>query len=951
MSFRHFIRLLVFTLSLSALAHDLSKPDFKVVVTGGLGGEKNGYELFFQSPLFRLNHVNDDSSKLTIVDTQAYVYQSGNVYVYSKGALSKAELLKVKNAKSMVSGFSGALIGSAAYAIELNSAGSKPLYKQNDILERDLAAIESHIVWQRKKIGKKEILIFSNPDKEGQISWSNERSSFKRIPAVMGEYKKAKRNYVFIARNLSSTDRTFEIVRKLTNNQSVPTKYLDLGNTLMGRDDASLKEARVIAKLLKKNNAIVLGTSNSELRASVLEPKLLSEAPYVIAAEGGLGTLPPQSRSHQFGPYKAQFSALGHISESAEAFLTKGAKALNADEAIANARSEAISTQPDLVFGLAQSARTASKALATALFDAVFSLVPGDKGALPAYDEMSFAENEKKGLRSVSPLVRVSPLDVTEVSVWLHPTNEVRKIQINRHAVVGGKAAEVKSDYMPGLPKREKLVGDKKAWSSEDFDILLGQILLKHKGADVAVIERTLSTTPISSSVSLPLSKSLLNRPGRSISFIMQGERLRKIFQLIDGGMFDNDVEVVGATLEGPTVGQRALEDTEPYQLVTSEKVGAQIFEIIGRDSLFSANPNGLAYIELALKEKFGIDAVNKFKRLSNRPPATMDDRFKLVLESPPISQVILEVLKKGVGVKELNAMFKTKQGAFRPGIVLDVEDVDFGMNANFINGTNSGWNDKGGSEYLTNLPSSRLKLPKYMHILFNADIALKWLTEAADVALVTDIRFSSIGGDQKPTSDKFIVKLETRLPLERWNHGKPNDWFFSPLFYVDYETKIWPLPWVADGSPSDWEAEGWLPRMQLMSLFVGGTAISMTDNEFFRIGGVLQMDINQLNSPLSAFEAGVSGEIKYTWKLGITKLKTKLEAKVLFPFTEPNPSRLGFTGGAEVKLEVPLWRFLSLSILADVYLGSTMLKPFDMAVSSIFGFALTYSQNVKWIF
>lgn len=947
-------------ISLSVYADEPRHPDFKVIVTGGLGGLKSGYEHFFDSKLFRLNQ-KDPNNGLRITNTNHYVYRYGNLYLLVEKELSPSQVSRLSSEKILEGGTDALYMGSTAYAIRISKKSGLPEFIESPVLSRDIGAIKRKIRWERKKVDGIEALALAIEDlAKENISWPSKELGLVRVPGVSGHYLDD-HHHVFFARSMASTEQAMDIVTELRGKSKVPVAYMDLGGSIAGDDHVTKESVDKMLALLVAQKPIALTADNAELRASVVKPNLFAKSPYLMAAQPPEGKEILVSRQTVLAGKSVQISELGQISESAEAFLLQGQRALTPSEALAEARADAIKYKPNLVFGLAQSPDAASLGNESPLFDAVFSLVEPN-GVLPARDAMSFEKNIQKGLRSVSPLVRVAPTDVTEVSFFLDPNGQVDHMIIDRHPVVDAPSKLAKEEYQPVLPTRSAIYPAGKYWQPNDFDAIFGQILKASAGADVAIFEKTGPKTPIFGKIPRALAHSYLNRPGRAISFILQGSNLKKILKMVSSGDFPHPATVVGATLKGPTVDQRALQDTEPYHLVTTEKVGSLIYEILDRGSLFEENPNGLTYIELALKENKGFSSLNKYKKFTKKPHVVLDDRLETIRKSPAISEIVEAGLKHGLSASEIEKMLAYEGGKVRASIILDVADLDLGMDGNWINARAEELNQ-------ISVPDSRMTTNAYLHLLFNSNIYLKFVTDPLDITLQNEIKFYTSGRNEKPTADKFELSLDFRVPIERLSNFPPTKLALSPVAGVSYETKLWPLPGITQSVPdkadeaieacrgtkgeSYWrDCKGWIPRKtNLLRGYLGGVGATVTSDELFRVMGLIQYNFAEKNGFDQAFALGIEAKSKYTWKFGISKLKASGFARFLFPTTKtPDAQRLGIIAGVTGKFEVPLWRFLSVGLTADIYGASTMAKLGDFGISSILGISLSYSQNARWI-
>ena len=69
-----------------------------------------------------------------------------------------------------------------------------------------------------------------------------------------------------------------------------------------------------------------------------------------------------------------------------------------------------------------------------------------------------------------------------------------------------------------------------------------------------------------------------------------------------------------------------------------------------------------------------------------------------------------------------------------------------------------------------------------------------------------------------------------------------------------------------------------------------------------------------------------------------------------MFPFDTPEKGRMGLVWLTDSKVEVPIYGGFSLSALLNFTVGAQMDDPWRLGTNTLFGLALSYGGNFKWL-
>ena len=672
-------------LVLSFLAHaEPPAPDFRLVVTGGLQGSHDGYEAFYASPLFRLG----SAAPITIQNARLEAYAAQNTIYFSDQPIDLKQLIEGKASRSKKS----FMALNASQVFGFRRVQNQLVDFKNNTLLHELGGLAISTPYEYQSIGSQTIYAVNIVNKA--IYWPKRLEEFQKVNAVLalGENSEA---YYFFPRDFRSTQTTFQIVDQLLKNGSpVPTRYVDLGNALTSSNRENLNVAIKMSKMLQARNPAALALGRYDLS---MFPKIHDHNAYIGALVGEHA--PATSKRIQIGDHEVCFAALGEISNLASAFLEKDWQVLSTKQSIERIKFQ----KNDLVIGLSENRNSAAEAIEYPILDMVLSLSFLRGGSLPALDDIDLSDNEKLGVRTVAPLVRISPADVTEVSVWLSRPGHIKRILINRHPIVAGISTQAQF-YKPVLPDKN--------WKEKDFETLLANILLNtHPNSELVMIEKRSGTTPLDSSLPMLLAENLIATHGRGIQITLGGFYLKQILKAIQQDQFDIDITLT-STL------QREISEAETYKLVVSEKVLAAISDFIARERLFSSTSNPSSSLQIALSEsnKDAHKFLVELRKRENKISDSDEDRLQLLQNSPSMVDLVRQSILQKTPLE------------IRPErsiLLFDISDLDFGLKLNTINDNLASWQDDANSNTKDSFDESRFWDQKYLNMLLYTKIGL----------------------------------------------------------------------------------------------------------------------------------------------------------------------------------------------------------------------------------
>lgn len=945
-------------------------PAFHFVVTGGLMGVSDGSRPFYQSPLFRLNASSNSGDKFVIKNANTKAFRFHNTVFIGKNLKSKNDVVAALPANRFgeVKGF----IGAQLFAVGMAGESMLPKDFDSEDLIGELGAIPVNVKWELRIHGGLEILALNS--KGENVQWpkaSDDVDDVLMVSAGFGEGSATQ--YRFFPRQVASTDRVFGTVDKLLANDE-NAQYVDLGDALFGPENEDIEIAKKVQTLILKRKPVALGVGWNDYRAFWREPALMGNGPYVAALSGNASASQLREVKNVRGK-SVLFAALPNETLMLNRISPSDSSALLLDEAISSASAASRKSPASLVVGLTQDAQSASRAIESPIFDAVISLVSSKGGALASYDEIDLTQNRKDGLKPVAPLVRVSSVDVTEVFGYTNESGALVRLVIKRHAIVdegdvAKDAAELLDAYEKekdvlslGLPSRSAIPVRGTVYSEDDYNAVLGGLLKEVRpGTELVIIEKLASVTPIEGDIPLKLSESLLNDRGRAVWLSIRGKYLKRILKAAREHQFGVEVSVIGGTLKGPTVAQRDISDSESYAIAVSERVFFAIDRFMARESLFASSNLPSASLQTAMTEgsKETLKILSEIRRKDSRDDTDIGESKSLYASSNPIADLIEPKLSRGLTPDEVTAFLKYSDGKPQRAFVIDISDLDFGLKFNAINDTLSDWQTQGAKDPANNpgFTEPRFWDSAYSQKLIYAKINLKYFGTLVEADLGTNIKFfqpnpegpGPLGAKDvqkiRPAKDSLKVEWEMRIPFRRvFNEPPLGFWDLGAVTKLTYETQIWPNTWLTNLPEKDWPF-----RTNDIRLLMGLSLKPLASVETLRFGGVLDYDISR-GSFLQSFSYGLELGGQGKWNVGFIGIKVDSTIRQLFSIANPDITRMGLVWTVDGKVEVPIYGGFSMSLLANTALGTRMQDPGTPGYTVLFGFALSYSERLKWLF
>ena len=967
--------------SFALSANESAAPHLRFVITGNLRGIHTGESDFFASKLFRLGDTETD---FAIEQTNLKAFRQGNTLYFSLKPFEVEDLLSLDTSEKSVP--VQGLLASSFYGFALNDTESSFKALQDSFLSRELEGVHKQFNVDVRK--KKGITFFavSLSEKNTLVLWPKSKEGLIETHAVVASYQAGKQRLVFLARQTESTARVFGIVDQLLSDTSVPTRYLDLGNTLGAPGRETLSRAKQMLQLLLKRNPAVLASARYDLSFFKQDPEILQTAPY-LAPVTDLPAL-PSSRVVKLGGRNIQFSAIYELSEGAYAFLPSSASLLSLDASIKKAKKSSSQSSPDLMFGLAsRPASTLGIVNTSAAFDLIFSLALDETTHLPAVVSSNLKPDHEMGIKPVAPLVRISSNDVTELLIWVDAQHQIQQIEIHRHPVVGtGREASdakllltqaIKNEKRtePALPSKPAY-RKSTVWTQQDFNQILGHVLLSSvKNAELSIVDERPAATPIYSEVPFDLAKQLISREGRAVSLTLDGRYIKKIFKAIKENQFGIPVVLFGGLLKDGTIQRRPIDTRESYRLVVTEEVLLAIDRFMAREALSFNQTAPASTVQLALQEgsKDALKILSEVRKREAPGSATrLPNTEELIYSSPTVSQLVDEHLGKGLTFGECLQVFREAPGRMGHVLVFDVSDLDFGLKSNAVNDTLTGWKEEIAK---TNIRGSftepRFWDNSYLNILLYLKTALKYAGPNLDSELSGSIKyfqtnseskddlakidkFVTSGGDRadfnrtvarlRPAKDSLKVEGEIRLPLDRAFDDTPSwTWMASPVAHFTYETQVWPNVILSS-----------IPRnlthvVHDSRLLLGVSAKPAAGDELYHFGALLGYDLSR-DTAIQSFAYGVEAAFANRWALGPVNLRFETNARQLFPVTIPDKGRMGLVWLADGKIEIPIYDAFSVAAMVNFTMGTRMDEPMLVGTSTVLGVAVSYGDRFKWL-
>jgi hypothetical protein len=890
---------------------DGRQADVRLVVTGGLGGLRRGFDRFWTSPVFR----GETGQGLVIQEADAEVYQLGDDLFFAD--VGGHQALTAIGRAGLVGDDGGARVLQRAFlgpgAMVLSALGEPIDDAVANGLGRVMAAVPRLVAIERRtvKVTGGEVVAYGvDFSPHTPLLWPSDPGFLVATPAARGTVSTADgpQPLMFVARGQGSTARVLGMLDALlARSPDVPTRYIDIGNTLAGRHPDS-KIAREIVLMLQKRQPVALFVGRSELAVRAFAPDLLDGAPYLVGAEGG--GLPASLATIEVGERKVLLSAIGGMPARMRALLPRGARALSADKSVIAASQAAVREQPELVMGVATSDEGERAGLDAAAFDAVFRL--SEAGTpLMTVDDVDLTRNHDAGLHTGPALIRIVPGDVTEVRLWMGASGQLERMRIDRYPVVGDgpRAADAQAAVMEhqgvvmrsGLPSRRKMRGKNNAWNGGELSQLRAELVRRELDVEIALLQAVPSPVPVEGEVPAPLVRAWLSDPSRAMTTWLRGVELNKVFGAMKK-LGSTRFAVAGANLSAGTVAERGIAPLEYYRVAITPWVIDQV---------------GLEGVKVTVEEDGLKDAPSVSFLIEGSLPRLVDEDFCLDLldaaGGESVHAFFFEVSNLALSGSLHGIRGNEDLAAVRDSRIQTPNNFAIGVNGRIGAFYEGPWNSLGvfGESQLDHV--SR----------FAAD-RTRTVTETRDVLLFeADLR----------------LKLVELIPWDRAAIVVPR-----PTARLTYQTEWTPNFTIVDG------AAVYQPRRSELRGLIGFGVSPQPWLKDLRLGVLIENDF--ATTTAGALEWGGEAAISGQWAYEVFRFNLDAFVRAY----APDPARdtaddVGLVTQMIARVEVPVIFDIGLSGFVDLYAarGKTA-ATHGPTGSVIVGAAVTYGQRLKWV-
>jgi hypothetical protein len=910
-----FIIGLVATFSLAVF----SETSYRIVASAGGTESVNSYDSFYKSRVF-----HGEKAPFIISDSHAQVYRFNDLSIFLPEGMELSEL------------FAGAPLGHKKSNVGFmgHSYSALPLVGQvSENLKRYLGAATFAYESYQIEVAGKTVIAFRAAENNKTVIWPESASQLVRIPAVVIE-DKAQNKILMVARAVGAFEQRLAIIDHLLKNTAVPTSFFEFGDS-KGR--VNLEQV----KLLSSRSVGALFPSAAEL-GQILSIKDEIKAPLVYPYQGAAQKV---IKLNDSSGKEVNLWSLSQ-GEKAWSLYTKLGAPFNVEQGI-----EKMSESPadkSLNIVLVHNDEAAELAAVSVFVDLVIKI--SDKPVLQVAQEIIRIKDEKNdSYEQVAPIITLSAWEISEIIVTGdHKLNSLSKIEIKRHPIVD--LGLLQKDTLPAgsalstkvLPAMSTIVATKDAWEASDFDAVLGGLLKKSTGADVAIFESLSASTSIKGPLALDVALAEMTRPGRLSVINISGQQLKKIAKLINDNVFAQSFALYGVDKRGQSMGNRSINERERVTVAISQQA---LYEIIGLASIGGIPEDSAAeraaWVEKIYGDMKGLYFLSPPKSVASLAlKEALDDAINTVSSKGRLE----EIVKDGLAVittNDLKNFINHKNGTAKHSIVFDIDYIDIGFSKNFTNDTYDYYLD----EKNPSLPMGRGAVNKYAHLIFFSKMSLIYDAPELITSLGNTTRFMQTNLDKKPEKDKITFNLDFRLPWER-HFFKESPVVISPVFKNTYETRIVPLPFLSDNTEAEWTKEKVLPRTNRFDSLLGFNFAFAKLGFDFDLGGTMATDFTR-SSVTNALDFGPALLFNGKWLIyGPLEFNTQIKSYYLFALPK-NTAHEKVAFGLEGTAYLRLARFydFSLSLMSDFLLATLQDAPKELATSFIMGLTVSYGH------
>lgn len=858
----------------------------RLIVSADSLNTENPYRAFYSSLIF----MGVESP--IIVEQPQQVFESQNAVYFSTDIINADEIILAQEiiSQAQVSGVTGA----SFYGFPLE--GSIP-----EIAKRYLGAAGNQVNKQVRRINNKVITAFA---KNSPILWPKNLEQIRQVPAVIVTDSKSSFKALMSARLIGHLANKLVLIEELLNKSPKNSYWLELGS-----DWGSLKN--VDALLKRKPTALFLGISEMAFIAK----GELTPSPEMLYPFKGHSQLRISKNIDLWSVAKDEkiwsLLPLGKVSSLKESLSVMNQASADADQHL-----NIVRVYSD------QAAREAANSTAV---DLVIKVADDPLSQFAEKEIIELKNKQTDSYEQVAPIIQVSSLDVTEISLKGPSVGNIESVIVTRHQILDKypKASDIQiteNVSQKGLPKGR--------WSRKEFKNVLGGVMTEVGHADVALFKTLPEINTINGEVSYPLLLNLIKPEGSMAVITLNGAQVKNIAKLSDKKILD--LEIYGIDAKSGKIGKRSVNDNEAINVALSDEALLELYSIGSIGALNETRQVRAPFVE-------GIYGDVRQLFFAGGPKNITTSAAKLAIEQAlarPFDNQFDEVFSKFFlgNLKSLDEIIAYPNGKPHHVLTLDISYLDIGLSTNVANDTyKSHTGDK-------NNPLSRGTIPVQTNLYALAKVDMTYDAEVLLTSLTADVKYMHNNMAEKPLRDKTKLGLRFRLPWERtYFEGKPV--VISPIFQNEFETKLVPNFWSRPAKLTE-------PRPKRLETLLG-LNFAFTKLGFnMDMGGMMVTDFRRA-LPHDAIDMGPAVNFSSKWSLyGPFELSSVIKSYYLFSLPKnkaTNKVALGVEGTAW--LRVAQFHDFSLSLMSDFLVTTLQETPKDVSLSSIFGLTFSYGR------
>lgn len=901
----------------------LAEESFRLVVSAGTLSDGDSYQPFYGSRIF----VGEEKAPILIKQANTIAFSSEHAVFYSADPITPTDITAATEAidKGTVQG----VVGHSYRGQVLR--GSLP-----DDVRRYLGAASATVNFEKRIINGKKIIAFSNDAKAKAIIWPNAGDQLRTTPAVIIGDSSGSFETLVVARLVGDLANKLGLVDELMKQAPMKSGLIDLGTN--HGDTSGIRESDVIALANRAPMAVFSGTF--ELGSLMSKNDSLAVLPNVYPFGEHFRRSVPLSRANH-GTGKINFWSLSGKENLWPLFAHLG-KRVDVEHAIALMKEESVDPNRSLNIVRVFSEDTAREAAKSVYVDLVLLLAKDAYAALPSRETIELKQAVTDAYEQVAPIVSISYLDVSEVTIVGPTLGHIQRVEVVRHPVRddGPIAKDItvmsKMSDLKGLPDLNALYGkNDRHWQKRDLESVFGGIVLNQSRADIAIFESLPWTTPINGPIPFEMARYLMSPHGNMSVITTTGKQIKRIAKLIGSKALSQQLTIYGIDTKANLIGERAINDNEKFNIALTETALLELFGLSLMGGLGEEYAIRAPFIESIYGD------VNQLFFVSGPKVISVSDTTKEIRNAlsdarvgEPFSHILLTFFV-GSNDQEIKRFIDMPQGRPHHVITLDISYLDIGISKNVANS-----NYEKSLKSSPSFPISRGKIPLNAHLFLFAKLALNYDAPSLITTLSGDIKYMQYDVDKKPEKDKTKVGLMFRLPWER-SLFRESDVVVAPLFKNVYETKL--VPNFYSNPPL---AEIKDPRTKRFESLLGFN-FNFTKLGFnVDAGGLMATDFNQQKVD-NALDFGPGVNFFGKWALfGPVELSSDITSYYLFPLPKNEATnKIALSVEGTVWLRLARFHDLSVALISDFLVATLQETPSKVSLSSIFGLTISYGH------